>query len=596
VEEIQMRRLLISLSLPFFFGFAGNAAADCLVAPLNKEIRIKNNSPETIFPVLVRGIFDKKIADSADLWLQAQCGIDPKDARTKRFNTTKVYLAYINLQGDVATTGVPPGATVRITLPFYTTLKIVGKDNLGTVEDQFIDWWNSARMVILYGKTALNSAILDGEPGDIDFGKNIPNQIKPTCAIETQPPTNCNIVFKTNKIEPRANIPFQLQEFTFASATGPKPGGDLAPGSPFDIQTQWVNYNVSSLDSVYLPVAFGPILNGQNPEGPTTYVGDGATVPDFNQKLKDFSNKGSGWPYFIPVYFAERSKEDPKLWPPLEDKGPNGPKFASCSYIVPFTDANPPIPPYLLPKIPGTANLLVESYRIGAFQPYLSTITPPLLSSQPYNFAAISNYDTNRCTAKKNPPFTDPALGLGTSGNAVLKLWTKCTTTNDQSETCEQIRLVNKFFLDNFKQTCSGDPDLIATIYAVYGWVPITFPLFPKAGDKPCAGGPLVDTGPEKPKPYNAAIVKYCELQYNYLISGLPQELIFNPYTKLIHETLGSSAYAFSIDDVRSFRRLVAPGLIAAVGGPSGLDDPTPSPLPNAIPGDPNNFKSFCRQ
>jgi hypothetical protein len=598
-----MKYVQTSLLFPLFFAFAGNAAADCLVSPPTKEIRIKNNSPETIFPVIGIPIYDKNLpppAKSADLWMQAQCGISEKDSNTRRFTTSKVYRAYINLQGDVATTGVPPGSTVKITVPFYTRLQEnITNGNLGLNNDQFIDWWNSSRIYFFYGKAALNSAILDGEPKDIDFGKNIPNQIKPTCTIDTQPATNCQIVFKTHKIEPRGNIPLQLQEYTFASAEGPPPGGSA---SEFKIELQWVNYNVSSLDSVYLPVAMGPILNSQNPEGPTTYLGDGATVADFNKELKKFSsngkddgtNLGIGWPYYIPIYFADRSKEDPKIWPPIEDKGPDGPKFPSCSFIVPFTDANPPIPPYLAPKIPGTANFLIESYRIGAYKPYLSTISPPLLSSQPRNFAEIKFWNEFKCNAEKNAPFSNPPA-LGTNGQAVVDLWTKCTTNQLTNETCDKIKDINKFFLDNYKQSCSDTPDLPATIFAVYGWVPIKFPLYPKAGEKQCEGPALVNTNP-KPTAFNAAITKYCELQYNYLTSGLPQELVFNPYTQLIHGTLQSSAYAFSIDDAQAFRHLVAPGVIITIGGTPGLDDPIPTPLPNGIPGNPNNFKKFCRQ
>jgi hypothetical protein len=300
-----MRPVLSSLSLLLCFGFAGEAAAECLLAaPETKEIRIKNNSPdETIFPVMSAPMYDPQKKDVADLWMQAQCEIDPKDAETRRFSTTKVYRAYINLPD-----GVPPGSTVTITVPFYTKLKDANKGNLGIGQDQFIDWWNSSRIYFFYGKSALDSAFLDGSPEDIDFGKNITPQIKPTCSIVTVPATSCLITFKAHTIDPRANIPFQLQEYTFASAQGPPPGGLLPPLSPFKIETKWVNYNVSSLDSVYLPVAMGPILRGQNPEGPTTFLGDGATVADFNKILSNFSNNGAGWPFFIPVYFTDPSK------------------------------------------------------------------------------------------------------------------------------------------------------------------------------------------------------------------------------------------------------------------------------------------------
>jgi hypothetical protein len=138
-----MRPVLSSLSLLLCFGFAGEAAAECLLAaPETKEIRIKNNSPdETIFPVMSAPMYDPQKKDVADLWMQAQCEIDPKDAETRRFSTTKVYRAYINLPD-----GVPPGSTVTITVPFYTKLKDANKGNLGIGQDQFIDWWNSSRI------------------------------------------------------------------------------------------------------------------------------------------------------------------------------------------------------------------------------------------------------------------------------------------------------------------------------------------------------------------------------------------------------------------------------------------------------------------
>jgi len=586
-----MRCVLSSLLLPLLFAFAGDAAADCLVAPFSKEIRIKNNSPETIFPVISAPKYDPNNPNAADLWMQAQCETDPKDAKTRRFSSTLVYRAYINLPADVPTGGVPPGSTVTITLPFYTKLKEVNKGNLGSVNDQFIDWWNSARIYFFYGEAALDSAIIDGSPKDIDFGKNVPNQIKPTCTIVTSPPTNCTIVFKAHTIDPRANIPFQLQEYTFASATGPVPGGVLPAGSPFTIETQWVNYNVSSLDSVYLPVAMGPIkVQDLDPKGPTTYLGDGADVPTFNQKLSAFSKNGGGWPYFIPVYFADPSKESVKKWPPLETKGP------PCSFIKPFTDANPAIKEYLFPKLPGTANLLIESYRKVQVGNRLGTIVPPLLSSQPSNFSTVPNYSGFRCDAPDVPTFTEPPA-LGTSGKAVIDLWIKCTTSQIANDTCSKIKEVNQFFLNNYNQGLRNresipkecqNPDLPATIFAVYGWVPIKFPLYPKAGEKQCEGPALKET--QSTPNYNTAITTYCELQYNYLTPGLLPEFVFNPYTKLIHDTLGSTAYAFSIDDEQAFRHLVAPGVIITVGGVAGLDDETPSPKPN-----PDNFKQFCR-
>src|SRR5262245_12545805 len=130
-----MRRVLASLSLPslsllLFFGFAGDAAADfgpgtgCLAAPtLEKKIRIVNNTGETIYPVIQVPIYDASLNDptlakSADLWMQAQCNIDPKESLTRKFNTTVLYRAWINHP-----TGILPNQEVTITVPFYSRLK-----------------------------------------------------------------------------------------------------------------------------------------------------------------------------------------------------------------------------------------------------------------------------------------------------------------------------------------------------------------------------------------------------------------------------------------------------------------------------------------
>jgi hypothetical protein len=89
---------------------------------------------------------------------------------------------------------------------------------------------------------------------------------------------------------------------------------------------------------------------------------------------------------------------------------------------------------------------------------------------------------------------------------------------------------------------------------------------------------------------FKKVIGEYCDLQYNYL-TGVPDKEIFNPYTKLIHETLESSAYAFSIDDEASFKHVMGTGIILAIAGANGLENQTRSPLPNE-----RNFRDRCRQ
>ena len=120
-------------------------------------------------------------------------------------------------------------------------------------------------------------------------------------------------------------------------------------------------------------------------------------------------------------------------------------------------------------------------------------------------------------------------------------------------------------------------PDFNSTIQAIYGFVPIRF--------SGCPGGPLQDT-----PGFEEVIGHYCDLQYNYLTAILEPD-IFNPYTKLIHDTLKSSAYAFSIDDKLSFKRVEDTGIILTIAGPQGLKNQTGVPLPNE-----DTFRNQCRE
>ena len=97
--------------------------------------------------------------------------------------------------------------------------------------------------------------------------------------------------------------------------------------------------------------------------------------------------------------------------------------------------------------------------------------------------------------------------------------------------------------------------------------------------------------GPSPRQPgYDQVIQTYCELQYNFFDPTVPVAKHFNPYVQLVHQTLASNAYAFSIDDAVSFKGIPGTGVIITVGGANGLENTTQTPLPTA-----NTFKSFCR-
>ena len=544
---------LAVLLLLLFIGHAGNAAAVVPNQPPEKKIVIVNNSGDRVFfPMVQKGA----TVGNPDLWMQAifvQSGNFPNFAQKNPyppFGTRLVSRAYIDIINKDNTTGLQRGRSVTIAMPFWTQLQEVTDNDIGVNTDQFIDWWNATRIYLFEGATALHAAqITDGTLGKEQHNPTpiapLGGAKVPTCVASGG--ATCTVTLLSYTIDPPFGIPFQLQEYTFASAVGPP----LDP-RPAQIGVEWVNYNVSSLNSVYLPVAMGPL---NNPDVP--YVGSTQSVADFRKQLAAFGNNGDNWPIYVPVYFDELSKH-PGL--------PNEPIFNAACSLDAFEQPSeaPAVPRYELPKLPGTFNMLVELFRDPP-------PIPPVLTSDPPNFPS-----TSKCNPSPPPPFTTPKLG--TVGQGVLNLWHECTdTSSNRSLTCIRLREQFKFFETNYMNTCKKMPDFNSTIQAIYGFVPIRF--------SDCTGGALRDTAG-----FNDAIGHYCDLQYNYL-TGAPEAEIFNPYTQLIYDTLKSSAYAFSIDDKVSFKHVVGTGIILAIAGANGLKNKTAAPLP-----DETNFKDQCRE
>ena len=548
-------RALISVLFLLVIGFAGNAAAVVPNQPPEKKIVIFNNSSDerVFFPMVQKGA----TIGNPDLWMQAifvQSRKFPNFAQKDPyppFPTKLVSRAYINITNKDNTPGLQPNQSVTITVPFWTQLQEVTDNDIGVNNDQFVDWWNATRIYLFEGKTALHAAEITD--GILDNKQHNPTPIAPlggakvpTCVASGG--ATCAVTLLSYTIDPPFGIPFQLQEYTFASAIGPPL--DPRPAKFGKDGLEFVNYNVSSLDSVYLPVAMGPL---NNPDVP--YVGSTQSVADFRTHLADFGKKGDNWPIFVPVYFDDLSKH------PGFDNIFN----AACSLdAFELPNEAPKVDRYQLPKLPGTFNMLVESFRDPP-------PIPPVLTSDPPKFPSMS-----KCNPSPPPPFATPKLGI--VGQGVLNLWHECTdNSNNGSSICVRLREQFSFFQTNYISTCKKMPDFNSTIQAIYGFVPITF--------SGCTGGALKDTAG-----FKDAIGHYCDLQYNYL-TGAPEEEIFNPYAQLIHDTLKSSAYAFSIDDKVSFKHVVGTGIILTIAGAKGLENKTATPLP-----DKTNFKNQCRE
>src|ERR1700677_5092029 len=111
------------------YAVSGNSTANSV--PI-KTIEIYNNSSEVIFPVI------EASESQQDMWLQAYFKVTNVTQDT--YAHTKVYRIYVN-----PARGIPAHGSVSITLPFYSTLT---PNPVANLPDQYIDWWNGARVYL----------------------------------------------------------------------------------------------------------------------------------------------------------------------------------------------------------------------------------------------------------------------------------------------------------------------------------------------------------------------------------------------------------------------------------------------------------------
>lgn len=596
--------LLFSLILSSFAGAATAQTVSCkLTDPVPcKRIRIYNNNPasgNTIYAFIqapkISNDVDKRNADS---WMQAQFKITDWDSSffsPRTFTNTRLRRAYIEITN--AAKGIPPGGWVEITIPFYTKLKATTAANLGKAPDQFIDWWNAARIYLFDSAAAYHSAKVtnNNDKPPAPGGGLPPPKVKvfagaavPTC--KSSDGAKCTVPLFEYAINPPNGIPFQLQEYTFASAEGPPLNTKLPPPTRTKIERDFVNYNVSSLDSVFMPVAMGPLTaagDSVNKETgkPVPYVGTALSTTRFRQTLDKFSSSGNNWPFYVPAYY------DDEIHPGFPSS-----TAEACS-LAPFTTNS--TGRYNLPKVPGAFDLLDESYKgaqRAADGSRIDPPAPPVLSSNPANYRV--KYRENTCSVAPPPPFVNPP-NLGEDGKSMTSLWHTCTKgASNTTATCKDIRTVARLFNDSYLSNgCTQTPPFYITMRAVYGWVPIVY--------KGCSGVDLKTNNAL----YRTAALAYCRLQYNYVTLPPGQRAVytFNPYAAMIHAPYSpvagggteSSAYAFSIDDKLSFKHVIADGVIITIAGAKGLEFDRKSgqtaPVPTSIPETAKQIADHCK-
>lgn len=489
-----------------------------------KTIKIYNHTDNPIYPLIETNTND------VDEWLQAYFGTCDSSV----FKHTINYRIYVN--GDK---GVPKRSFVAITVPLYTKLASENESDPVSGSDQYINWWNGGRIKIY------------DHFDSVSFSKDStikPTSIVPTCAkITGSQCASLEIRYGQGALSDAS--PNQLTEYTFAGAPLDPKGNGLRTWAIQD-----VDWDVSYVDSVYLPISMGVMGNKY-----IGYTGTTMDAPSFTEKMTAFlsSNIGTHWSH----------------------------------YIIPGSGS--------IIKLPGTYN-----YIRGVLNNTVST--PP--DNSPLNNIYIlwrscfqqgspapKYYDFDKI---KNNPAVFTCTGQFQSDIwDVQRFFQK---NMDQYQALSQNKQSNGCDYDKFKNVLDQQnvPMNTEMLARIYGWVPFNdYCQNAAAVNSLCKtsytdpNDPAIkDPDPTKcTKDYTHVHKIYRDLEYAYTGAKYPADAdtsrFFNPYVQLIHgaDYLNMHGYAFSIDDAVGNMQESGTGLIIAVGGPKGLENQTPYDPKKAI-------------
>ena len=257
-------RHLMTVLLMLVLGGASAAQAETI--PL-KMIRIHNNSPVTLYPIIYIGI------SPLDNWLIAQFGATD-NAYT--FANTKIYRTYVNDDK-----GIAPNDYAVVTVPFYS--KLVANPD-GRLPNQYIDWWNGGRIFFYDDAGQIKTDYANDSKSPVN------NLVSPgPCFTSSWEKTCVPMKVFSSAVGLPDPDRSQLMEYTFADAI-------TANGKPYPIKLTQVGYNISSVDQVYLPVAMQPLNNKLVP-----YIGTVESLTDFRAGMTAFLRDFPGWPVYNPV-------------------------------------------------------------------------------------------------------------------------------------------------------------------------------------------------------------------------------------------------------------------------------------------------------
>jgi hypothetical protein len=545
VDQSKPAMGLAALLFALFLGYAGSAAAQCTSVPC-MTIKIYNNSDTSnIYPVLSSG------TAVPDLYLQAALMVPKAQLGAKPFPKRNQFRLYINPTGD----GIPPNGNVTITLPFYTQLvptaqvqpKCPTDPATPNCPDQYIDWWGGGRIEIFKN---LNSVHQPPAALTADYmGTNLPARgcqvkcngaavpaacqtsfAKFTCnpiagaAVPTCPTCQPLEIFK-DPAGLKNNEPSQLTEYTL--------GAINQNTDPFGLDVHNVDYDVSYVDTAFMPVAMEPVNNIQ-----VGYIGMTTSIEAFKAALRKFiapSSRWVGWPLFV------------------DDQKQTILKVPSALHIFAgdpdMTGQPPPVPP-----------------------------PPP----PPYPWAPINNLNTLWTTC------------VGNNGSAPICPLIRDVSTLFQANYANYVNTYKNpaFGCDQTKLPVTLNKALMRS--HAYGWTPFNVNCTNTAGNLlentptyftcvPPGILPCIPPAIRNYAKYQAVKAKFDELQYWPLVTPPNPPMPggkFDPYVVLIHGQDYVNApyvYAYSVDDAVGNMQVAGDGLILAVGGANGLPNPNPA-------------------
>jgi len=247
----QKNVLYFLLSSIFFFNFHAQIPT--------KTIQIYNNTDEIIYPILETPML------AVDMWLQAAFG--EKNISHNLYASNRIYRVYINPNN-----GILPHTSVTLNVPFYSQLT---QNPIPSLPNQYINWWNGIRIYLYDDKTALNNV----------YNQDKVNIISPlTPGISCQGSCESLVIFPSDHGLP-LNDPYQLVEYTWANLN--------IQTIPYQIFTNFVDYDLSYVDHTYLPIAIEPYNNNS-----VGYTGTIQDLPTFRNILNKFA-ADKGWPHYI---------------------------------------------------------------------------------------------------------------------------------------------------------------------------------------------------------------------------------------------------------------------------------------------------------